>query len=47
MGAGALPLLVCAVLLILAAAWLLSFWLTRLLVQPINRMAEHLSLIHI
>lgn len=45
MGAGALPLLVCAVLLILAAAWLLSFWLTRLLVQPINRMAEHLDTI--
>ncbi len=45
MGAGALPLLVCAVLLILAAAWLLSVWLTRLLVQPIHRMAEHLDTI--
>ena len=40
-----LPLLVCALLLILAAAWLLSVWLTRVLVQPINRLAENLDTI--
>ncbi len=45
MGAGALPLLCGAVALILAAAWLLSIWLTRLLVEPINRMADHLDTI--
>ena len=45
LGTGALPLLCGAVVLILAAAWLLSVWLTRLLVQPIHRMAEHLDTI--
>lgn len=45
LGAGALPFLCGAVALILAAAWLLSVWLTRLLVQPIHRMAEHLDTI--
>lgn len=45
MGAGALPLLAGAVVVILAGAWLLSAWLTRLLVQPIHRMAEHLDTI--
>ena len=43
--ADTLPLLVCALLLILAAAWLLSVWLTRVLVQPINRLAENLDTI--
>lgn len=43
--ADTLPLLFCALLLILAAAWLLSIWLTRLLVQPINRLAENLDTI--
>ena len=43
--ADTLPLLACALLLILAAAWLLSAWLTRVLVQPINRLAENLDTI--
>ena len=43
--ADTLPLLVCTLLLILAAAWLLSVWLTRVLVQPINRLAENLDTI--
>lgn len=43
--ADTLPLLLCALVLILAAAWLLSSGLTRMLVQPINRLAENLDTI--
>ena len=40
-----LPLLCAAVLLILCAATLFSWWLTRRMVQPINHLAEHLDTI--
>ena len=40
-----LPLLCAAMVLILAAATLFSWWLTRRMVQPINHLAEHLDTI--
>ena len=40
-----LPLLCGAVVLILLAATLFSWWLTRRMVQPINHLAEHLDTI--
>ena len=40
-----LPLLCGAVVLILCAATLFSWWLTRRMVQPINHLAEHLDTI--
>ena len=40
-----LPLLCAAVVLILLAATLFSWWLTRRMVQPINHLAEHLDTI--
>lgn len=45
LSADTLPLLLCALVLILLAAGLLSAGLTRLLVQPINRLAENLDTI--
>ena len=45
LSADTLPLLICALAVILLGAWLLSAWLTRLLVQPINRLAENLDTI--
>jgi len=45
LSADTLPLLLCAVVLILLAAWLLSVWLTRMMVRPINQLAEHLDTI--
>ena len=45
LSADTLPLLFCALVVILLAAGLLSAWLTRLLVQPINRLAENLDTI--
>ena len=45
LSADTLPLLLCALVLILLGAGLLSAWLTRLLVQPINRLAENLDTI--
>lgn len=45
LSADTLPLLVCALVVILLGAGLFSAWLTRLLVQPINRLAENLDTI--
>lgn len=45
LSADTLPLLICALVVILLGAWLFSAWLTRLLVQPINRLAENLDTI--
>lgn len=45
LSADTLPLLCAAVVLILAAATLFSWWLTRRMVQPINHLAEHLDTI--
>ncbi len=43
LSADTLPLLFGAVVLILAAATLFSWWLTHRMVQPINHLAEHLT----
>ena len=45
LSADTLPLLCAAVVLILLAATLFSWWLTRRMVQPINHLAEHLDTI--
>ena len=45
LSADTLPLLFGAVVLILAAATLFSWWLTHRMVQPINHLAEHLDTI--
>ena len=45
LSADTLPLLIGALVVILLGAGLLSAWLTRLLVQPINRLAENLDTI--
>lgn len=45
LSADTLPLLFCALVLILAGAAALSWWMTRRLVQPIHRMAENLDTI--
>ena len=45
LSADTLPLLCGAVVLILLAATLFSWWLTRRMVQPINHLAEHLDTI--
>ena len=45
LSADTLPLLFCAVVLILAGAAVVSWWMTRRLVQPIRHMAENLDTI--
>ena len=45
LSADTLPLLCCAVVLILLATAVLAWWLTRRLVQPINHLAENLDTI--